>query len=112
LLVTEDTISRSTPSTAVFLNFNLGLGSRYFSPLLQVGIDPTKKRPFLMLGGGFSIPNARIAFSGGPLWTWNQKLDKLVVGQEIKSSTELEKDINYQFEIKPKGWYLGVQYNF
>lgn len=71
-----------------------------------------KKRPFLLLGGGFSIPSARIALSGGPIWTWNPSLDKLSVGQTISSTTDLENDIEYKFDIEPKGWYLGIQYNF
>jgi len=110
--VTEDDITKSSPVTAVFLNFNFGIGSRYFAPLTQIGIDPTKKRPFLLLGGGFSIPSARIAFTGGPIWTWNPSLDKLSVGQTISSTTDLEKDIQYKFDVQPKGWYLGIQYNF
>lgn len=110
--VTEDDINKSSPVTAVFLNFNFGIGSRYFAPLTQIGIDPTKKRPFLLLGGGFSIPSARIAFTGGPIWTWNPTLDKLSVGQTISTTTDLEKDIQYRFDVKPKGWYLGIQYNF
>lgn len=110
--VTEDDITKSSPVTAVFLNFNFGIGSRYFAPLTQIGIDPTKKRPFLLLGGGFSIPSARIAITGGPIWTWNPSLDKLTVGQTISSTTDLEKDIQYKFDVQPKGWYLGIQYNF
>jgi hypothetical protein len=110
--VTEDDITKSSPVTAVFLNFNFGIGSRYFAPLTQIGIDPTKKHPFLLLGGGFSIPSARIAITGGSIWTWNPSLDKLSVGQTISSTTDLEKDIQYKFDVQPKGWYLGIQYNF
>jgi len=110
--VTEDDITKSSPVTAVFLNFNFGIGSRYFVPLAQIGIDPTKERPFLLLGGGFSIPSARIAITGGPIWTWNPSLNKLYVGQTISSTTDLDKDIQYKFDVQPKGWYLGIQYNF
>jgi hypothetical protein len=112
LKVTEDEINKSSPVTAIFLNFNFGFGSRYLAPLLQIGVDPTKKRPFLLLGGGFSIPSASIAITGGPTWVWNQSLDKLTVGQTISSTTDLEKDILYKFDVKPRGWYLGIQYNF
>jgi len=108
--ITEDNVSKGLPVTAIFLNINFAQ-SDYFSPIIQLGLDPTKKRPFLLFGAGFSIPAARIAFSGGPIWTWNQTLDTLTVGQSISSTTELETDIKYQFEIKPKGWYLGIQYN-
>ncbi|MVO08188.1 hypothetical protein GOQ30_03285 [Flavobacterium sp. TP390] len=110
--VTEEDITKNSAVTAVFLNFNFGVGSRYLAPLAQIGIDPTKKRPFLLLGGGFSIPSASIAFTGGPIWTWSPTLDKLSVGQAISSTTELENDIQYKFDMEPKGWYLGIQYNF
>lgn len=112
LTITEDNITKNNPVTAIFLNFNFGIGSRYFAPLTQIGIDPTKKRPFLLLGGGFSIPSSGIAFTGGPIWTWSPTLDKLSVGQTIASTTDLENDIQYKFEVEPKGWYLGIQYIF
>ncbi|MGQ7856804.1 hypothetical protein ACUN24_21415 [Pedobacter sp. WC2501] len=110
--IVEDNITKNGVAPALFLNFNFGVNSRYFSPLIQLGIDPTKKRPLMLAGGGFSIPSARIAFSAGPIWTWNQSLNKLSVGKTIDSTTDLEKDIKYKFEIEPKGWYLGIQYNF
>jgi hypothetical protein len=114
--VKEDDITKYSTAPAIFLNFNFSVGSRYFAPLTQIGIDPgidpTKKRPFLLWGAGFSIPAARIAFSGGPIWTWDASLNKLSVGQTISSTTDLEKDIKYNFDIKPKGWYFGIQYNF
>lgn len=112
LTVSEDNITKSSPVTAVFLNFNFGIGSRYFAPLAQIGIDPSKKRPFLLVGLGFSIPSAKIAFSAGPLWTWAPTLNKLSLGETITSTTVLEKDLIYKFDLKPKGWYLGIQYNF
>jgi len=110
-IVTEDYINKNTAVAAVFLNFNFKT-SRYFSPLFQLGIDPTKKRPFMLAGAGFSIPVARIAISAGPIWTWQQSLDKLTVGQTITSTTDLDKDIKYKFNFEPRGWYLGIQYNF
>lgn len=109
--VTEDKINKNTPITAIFLNLNFKT-SQYFSPLLQLGIDPTEKRPFMLLGAGFSIPVARLAISGGPIWLWDQSLNEFSVGQAISSTTDLEQDIRYKFEIEPKGWYLGIQYNF
>ncbi len=110
--ITEDDITKNDPVRATFLNFHFRTGSKYFAPLAQIGIDPTKKRPFLLLGGGFSIPITKIAFSGGPLWTWDPTLEKLSVGQSITSTTDLEQDIKYKFDMEPKGWYLGIQYNF
>lgn len=110
--VVEETQSTSSAVTALFANLNIGLGSRYLSPLIQLGIDPTKPSPFLLLGGGFSIPAVRFSITAGGVWTWQQSLNKLVLNQEINSSAELEKDIKSVFQIKPKGWYIGVQYNF
>ncbi len=112
LVIVEDNISENDVVTAVFLNLNLGIGSRYFAPLIQLGIAPTKTRPFLLAGLGFTIPSAKIAFSGGPIWTWNPTLNELSNGQQVSSTIDLEKDIRYQFDVSPKGWYLGIQYNF
>lgn len=109
--VTEDDINNNSAVAAIFLNFNFKT-SRYFSPLFQLGVDPTKKRPFMLVGTGFSIPVAKLAISGGPIWTWNQSLKSLKVGETITSTTELEKDISYKFDASPKGWYIGIQYNF
>jgi hypothetical protein len=112
LSVTEDDIQENTPVAATFLNLCFNLDSRYFSPLIQLGIDPTKKYPYLLAGIGFSIPAARFSLSGGPLWTWDASLNKLSVGGFVSSTTELEKDVKYKFDVRPKGWYLGLQYNF
>lgn len=110
--VTEQEIEKNTTVTASFLNLFFNLKSRYFAPLIQLGIDPTKKHPFLLAGAGFSIPAASFAISGGPLWTWDAKLDKLSVDSPVETTTELESDVKYQFDGKIKGWYLGIQYNF
>ncbi len=110
-IVTKKEIKKYNPGAAMFLNFNINI-SRYFSPLLQIGIDPTKKSPFLLLGTGFLIPVAKFALTGGPIWTWNQTLNKLSVGQTINATTDLENDITYNFDIIPKGWYIGIQYKF
>jgi len=110
--VTEEEINRNTAVTALFCNLNFGIGSRYFAPVVQLGIDPTKKSPFLLLGGGFSIPAARFAITGGGVWSWNQSLQHLTVGQTISSTSDLEKDVKNNFDVKPKGYYVGVQYNF
>jgi hypothetical protein len=112
LIVTEDDIKSNTAIPATFLNFLFDIGSRTFLPILQLGADPTKKRPFILLGGGFGIPSSRFAITGGPIWTWDAKLDKLAVGQEVTSTSDLENDIKYTFDMSPKGWYLGLQYNF
>ncbi len=66
-LVQNDTISRNSAVTAAFLNLNFSVNSKYFSPLLQIGMDPTKTRPYLLLGGGFTIPVARFGLSASPI---------------------------------------------
>lgn len=111
-IITEEKIDKNSPVAALFLNLGIDLNSRYFSPLIQLGIAPAKKHPFLLAGLGFSIPSSRFAISGGPLWTWDASLKNKSVGDEIKSTTELENAIKYEFDVKPKGWYLGLQYSF
>lgn len=111
-LITELEIDKNSAVTATFLNLFFNTGSRYFAPLIQLGVDPTKKNPYLLAGGGFSIPAASFAISGGPIWTWDASLKTLAVGGTVASTTELEKDIEYKFKVKPQGWYLGIQYNF
>lgn len=111
-VVTSESIKRERYGAAAFLNFQIDWGSRYLSPLFQIGIDPTKKRPFLLLGGGFIIPSSNFSITGGPIWTWNPTLTTLKVGDSIPSTIDLEKDIKYEFDPKPKGWHLGLQYNF
>lgn len=110
--VTENDIKSSTAIPAAFLNLRFDMGSRSFLPILQFGADPTKKSPFLLVGGGFAIPRSKFAITGGPIWTWNQSLAKLTVGGSVASTTDLEKDIKYEFRSSPKGWYLGFQFDF
>ncbi|UPK71386.1 hypothetical protein [Chitinophaga filiformis] len=109
--VVEDDIQKDNFVSATFLNFSFA-PSRFISPLAQIGIDPTKKRPFMLLGGGFAVPVAKIALTAGGIWTWQPTLKDLQVDQVIESTTQLEKDVTYKFSGQPKGWYLGVQYNF
>lgn len=111
-VVTEDDLEKKTAIPAAFLNLNFDVGSSNFSPLIQFGADPTKARPYLLAGAGFSIPVVKIAISGGPLWTWEPALKTLEVGGAVESTSALEKDIKYTFDGKPKGWYVGLQVNF
>jgi len=112
MTVTDDTLKNSSAVAAVFCNVNLGVGSRFFSPLIQLGVDPTKKHPFFLAGGGFYIPVAHFALTAGGIWTFEPELKTLKVGQTISSTTDLEKDIKNNLKLSPKGWYLGIQYNF
>jgi hypothetical protein len=109
--ITETEIKKNTAIVAAFLNIDLRI-SQYFAPIIQIGADPTKKYPYLLLGTGFMIPAANLAITGGPIWTWQQSLKALKVGDTVESTTDLENDIEYKFTAKPKGWYLGFQYNF
>jgi hypothetical protein len=109
--VERQNLLKNTAIPATFLNLSFNV-SRYFSPLIQLGVDPTKKRPYLLLGTGFSIPAARFSISAGPFWTWVPTLNKLEEGGRIASTLDLEKDIKYSFDVVPRGWYLGIQYNF
>ncbi|MBL0237887.1 MAG: hypothetical protein IPQ02_15080 [Saprospiraceae bacterium] len=110
--VSEDNINRNTAVTGLFLNLIFDIGSRFIAPAIQLGTDPTKKRPYMLLGGGLSFPVAKLALTGGWIWTWDAYLDGLYVGQSIKSTTDLDKATKYKFNLKTKGWYLGIQYNF
>lgn len=111
-VVEETEINSSHPVTAVFLNLTFPPNSRFFKPLIQLGIDPSKQNPFMLAGIGFSIPTARFAITGGPVWTWESTLQKLDVGDLITSTLDLEKDLKKEFRVDPQGFYLGLQYNF
>lgn len=113
LIVAKENIDRDKALTAAFLNITFDIfKSRYVAPIVQLGVDPTKKHPFLLFGGGLTFPSARFAITGGPLWTWEAKLNDLVLDGTVKSTAELEKDVSYEFKTKPKGLYIGLQYNF
>lgn len=112
-LVTQDTLQKNTALVAAFANFNFDLNTDFFHPFVQLGIDPTKVRPYMMLGGGFYIPASKFAISGGTVLTWQQSLKTLKVGDSVSSTSDLQNDIKYGvFDIRSKGWYLGIQYNF
>lgn len=111
-VVMEDTIKSNTAVTAIFGNLTFGIGSRLLAPVVQLGVDPTKRHPFFLLGGGLVFPAVNFAITSGGIWTFEPTLSKLQKGSKITSTTELEKDIKNNFQLKPKGWYLGIQYNF
>lgn len=112
-LISQDTLQKNTAVVAAFVNFNFDLNSDFFHPFFQVGIDPTKIRPFILFGGGFFIPASKFAISGGAVFTWEQSLETLKVGDSVKSTTDLQNDIKYGvFDVGVKGWYLGIQYQF
>jgi hypothetical protein len=111
--VVQDDLPAKQAVTAVFGNFMFDIfKSRYFVPTAQLGVDPTKKRPFVLAGGGFTIPAAKLALTGGVVWTWTPSLKTLKVDGPVSSTVALEKDITYEFDPGPKGFYIGLQYNF
>jgi len=112
LIVTEDNLNENTALAGLFLNFNFDINSQFLSPLIQIGIDPTKKRPYLLLGGGFSVPSTSFSITGGAVWTWTPQLDKISIGDTVSSTSVLEENITYNFQTKPKGFYLGLNYEF
>lgn len=112
LIVTEDDIEKDNAVIGVFLNLNIDIGSQFLSPILQIGVDPTKERPYLLIGGGFSIPVSNFSITGGPIWTWEPQLDTLKVDDTVSSTSLLEEDITYEFQTAPRGFYLGINYTF
>lgn len=112
LEVSEENYRDNMALTASFLNLNFDVRSRYFSPLIQIGIDPTKERPFMLFGTGFSIPAFHFSITGGAVWTWQKSLTDLNTGATVGSSAELERDLDYNFNYVPLGGYIGIQWNF
>lgn len=110
-VIVENDLEKDTAVTGIFLNLNFDIGTSYLAPLLQIGVDPTKDKPYLLLGGGFSIAE-HFSITAGPVWTWEPQLTKLAVGQVVSSDGVVEDDIEYKFKTSPKGFYLGLNYNF
>lgn len=109
--VVEESAKKESAIPALFLNFALNVNSKYIKPMVQFGIDPTKKYPYFLAGGGFLLGAKKIGVSGGAIWTWKPSLTTLKIGGEVDSTVALENDIKYSFSIKP-GWYVGIVYKF
>lgn len=112
LVVSEYTVDKNTGATGLFLNLHLDINSRVIIPMLQIGVDPTKEIPYLLLGGGFLIPSTKFSFTGGPIWSWQKELKTLSPGQVIESTSQLEEDIKHTFNPEPLGFYIGVNFSF
>ena len=112
LVVTKDDVEKNTALTGVFLNLNMDIGSQFLQPLLQIGVDPTKEKPYLLFGGGISIPVSNFSITGGPIWTWEPELNNLKVDDTVISTSLLEEDLEYKFQTSPRGFYLGLNYSF
>ncbi|WP_456314836.1 hypothetical protein [Pseudomonas shirazensis] len=111
LTVSKDDIEKNTAVTGVFLNLIMDVSSQFITPLIQIGVDPTKERPYLLLGGGFAILN-HFSITAGPIWMWEPTLNKLEEGGAVSSNSALEDDLSYKFNSSPKGFYLGLNYTF
>lgn len=112
LVIEQQELEKNTAIPAVSLNMYFNVGSENFAPVIQLGADPFKKRPFLLTGAGFAIPSRTFVITGGAMWTWVPSLKNLTVGDVVPSTLELEKDIEYNFKPEQVGWYIGVQMNF
>jgi len=111
-LIQKETSRQVEPSIAAFLNFAFGSNSEFLRPMLQIGIDPTKDNPYILLGGGLVIPSSRFSISGGGILPFNQKLNKLGIGQKIESTALLNDDLSKRIDFNNIGWYFGIQYKF
>lgn len=109
--IVEESTQESGPVYATNLNFFLNTKNSDLLPFFQLGIDPTKERPFLLAGGGLAIPGSRFAISGGLAWTWRQSLKTLTVNGAADSNAAIKDDIEYTFDESPRV-YFGLQYEF
>jgi hypothetical protein len=95
------------------LNFNYFISNSPINPLWQIGVGVNSGIPTLLTGFGLRgvLGTNRITISGGVAMTWIKELDKLKVGDKISGTSDIEKDLKYQFSWPPKP-YIGLQYNF
>ena len=111
IVVAEGKEEKSSVVVAAHLNLVFDVWTDA-TPMIQIGVGTAKDRPSILLGGGlrFSKPK-RLSISLGGIWTWKQELTNLKVGQKLKESAELQKDLKYNLDTKPS-FYVGLQYNF
>jgi hypothetical protein len=109
---TENPVSNLNISTMV--NFNLYIPNSNLHPLYQLGLGLHSGAPVLLTGIGLrsNIDGMkRFAISTGFAMTWIKDLDKLKVGDQITGTSDIDKDLKYQFSWPPKP-YVGIQYGF
>lgn len=95
------------------LNYNYFIQNSPVHPFVQVGAGVNVDFPTLFLGGGLRFNNngkGRIAIAGGMASSWIKTLNDLKIGDEVSGTTDIEKDITYEFATPQ--FYLGIQYNF
>jgi len=112
LIISQSILTKNKASTALFINMKFDISSNIIQPMVQIGIDPTKEVPYLLLGGGFILPSSKFSFTAGPIWTWRETLSNYEVGSVIESTNLLEENIEYNFYSKPIGFYIGLDYSF
>lgn len=98
---------------AGMLNLTLNALEGLAHPLVQLGVGTGKNRPTLLAGVGLRLKWVNpVVVSAGTIWAWKRQLNSLKEGGVIKNgTTELEKDLVYQLDPKPK-LYLGLQVQF
>ena len=101
------------------VNFNYYMPNSPIHFLYQIGAGINSGIPTIITGFGIrSNINGikRISISGGIALTWIKELDKLKVGDEVTGTSDIDKDLKFQFswftkQYTPKS-YIGLQYNF
>lgn len=89
---------------------NLYLNNKWDLPLFfQFGVGPSKEKPLFFLGGGFEILK-RVNISTGAVFTWFPELNDLTVGQQVNGTSDIEDDISFAFDTKPK-FYIGINFD-
>lgn len=80
----------------------------------QIGVGVNSEVPTLLTGIGIRANFAgirRLALAGGLAFSWIKNLDKLKIGDQVTGTSDIEKDLKYEFN-KKKPLYVGLQYNF
>lgn len=97
---------------SLMLNYYLNISDSDILPIIQLGADPTKKRPFFLVGGGFGVPSYYFSITTGATFGWDQKLnDGVNIGDVIDGDDDLKNKTHFSFNPEPK-LYLGIQVNF
>jgi soluble cytochrome b562 len=101
---------------SAMVNFNFFSPQSSVHPFLQIGVGANTDYPAFFTGGGlrFDIGGGTVkalAISGGMVSTWIKTLKTLKIGDEVKGTADLEKDITHEFKWPPK-LYLGIQLKF
>jgi|WetSurSiteA1Bulk_404760.scaffolds.fasta_scaffold00141_14 hypothetical protein len=112
--VAEPTVnSLRNLNISAMINFNYYLNNSFIHPLYQLGLGVNSGIPAVLTGLGLrSNINGikRITISAGIAMTWIKELDTLEPGDKISGTSDIDKDLKYQFTWPPKA-YIGIFYN-